>query len=99
MERAPYNPHWKFDTKLASLPAYQYDSNDTPAWLKKVKNYFTGQCPDSKLLMDWAEQQGNNEIPQSTVKALAGSLCLDADPVAVSQGMWSWLQQPFQPSS
>ena len=66
--------------------AYQYDSKDTASWLKKVKNYFIGQCPDSKLLIDWAEQQGNEEIAQSTVRALAGSLCLDADPVASFSG-------------
>ena len=87
MERAPDNPNWRLDTKLASLSTYQYDSKDTPPWLKKVKNYFIGPCPDSRLLIDWAEKQGNEEIAQSEVKGLAGSLCLDADPVAVSQKM------------
>ena len=62
---------------------------------KKVKNFFTGQCPDSELLLKWAEGHGHPEITQADVKATAHSLCLDADPVQISQGVWSWLQMPL----
>ena len=64
-------------------------------WLKKVKNYFIGQCPDSELLLAWAESKGNSEFTQAEVKACGPSLMLDADPVQVSQGIWSWLQMPL----
>ena len=74
---------------------YKYDPKDTTAWLKKVSNYFIGQCPDSALLLKWAVGDGREEFPQADVKATVGSLCLDADPVQVSQGIWSWLQVPL----
>ena len=47
-EKAPYNPHWKFDAKLSNDDRFQYDPKDTKAWLIKVANYFTGQCPDDE---------------------------------------------------
>ena len=74
---------------------YQYDPKDTAAWLLKVKNYFIGQCPDAELLLAWAESHGHKELSSADVRACAESLCLDADPIQVSQGLWSWLQMPL----
>ena len=54
-----YDPNWKFDPKLAADPKFKYDHKDTPAWLKRVGNYFIGQCPDTQVLMKWAEARGN----------------------------------------
>ena len=95
VEKAPYNPHWKFDKKVSLDTNFKYDSKDTAVWLKKVGNYFIGQCPDSAILLKWAIGHGHEEITQADVKATVGSLCLDADPVQVSQGIWSWLQIPL----
>ena len=81
LEKAPYNPHWKFDTKLSNDLRFQYDPKDTKAWLTKVNNYFMGQCPDAATLLRWAESRGKTEITSSEVKSCAGSLCLDADPI------------------
>ena len=54
-----------------------------------------GQCPDAATLLGWAESRGKTEITSQEVKACAGSLCLDADPIQVSQAVWSWLQVPL----
>ena len=96
--RAVYNPNWRYDNKLSTDVKFQYDPKDTKAWLAKVKNYFIGQCPDAELLLDHAEKKGNDELSQIEVKGLQQSLCLDADPVQVSQAIWSWLQMPLMGS-
>ena len=96
LEKAPYNPNWKFDTELSNDARFQYDPKDTKAWLKKVGNYFVGQCPDAATLLCWAESRGKTEITSQEVKACASSLCPDADPIQVSQAVWSWLQVPLR---
>ena len=88
-ERAPFNSGWRLDAKLSTDNKFSYDPKDTQRWLTKVKNYFVGQCPDAELLLKWAEQHGHTEITQHEVAACKGSLRLDADPVQVSQAVWS----------
>jgi hypothetical protein len=78
---------------LAKEALFHYDQKHTAAWLKKVSNYFVGQCPDAELLLKWAQNHQNISFTQTEVKNCG--LCLDADPVQVSQRIWSWLQIPL----
>ena len=90
-ERAPYDDRWNFDNKLAKESLFHYDQKSTAAWLKKVSNYFVGQCPDAELLLKWAQDHQNTSFSQTEVKNCG--LALDADPVQVSQRIWSWLHR------
>ena len=92
-ERAPYDPKWTLDNKFGSQPIFQFDPKDAAAWLKRMRNNFIGQQPDIEILLDWVENQQHKEIKQTDVKSCG--LALDADPVQVSQRIWSWLQIPL----
>ena len=37
-ERAPYDPHWKLDDKVATLSGFKYDPKDFAKWALKVRN-------------------------------------------------------------
>ena len=87
-KRAPYNEKWNFDSKLAKEAMFHDDGKNTAAWLKKVSNYLVGQCPHAELLFKWADHQ-------HSFLAARGGMASDADPVQVSQRIWSWLQIPF----
>ena len=95
-EKAPYDPNWRLDGKVAALPTYQYCPKDTAAWLLKVRNYFIGKCPDLEYLLRWAESFQHKEITQAQVKDCG--LALDVDPVQASQRIWTWLQLPLMGS-
>ena len=82
-ERPPYDPAWRLDAKVAALPVYKYDDKDTKARLLKVKDYFSSQCSDLELLLDWAESEQHEEIIQQEVKVFG--LALDVDPVQASE--------------
>jgi hypothetical protein len=92
-ERAPYDPHWRFDDKVAALASFKFDSKDPVKWAHKVRNYWIGKCSDIELLLDWAEDQQHATLTQEAVKRCG--LAIDADPVQVSERIWSWLQAPL----
>lgn len=73
--------------------SFKYDARDPAVWLKKVKNYFIGQCPDAEDLLEWAADAQHRQITQLEVRNCG--LCLDADPVQISQKIWGWLQMPL----
>ena len=95
-ERWPYDERWNFDNKLAKEALFYYDPKDTATWLTNVSNYFIGQCPDAELLLKWAQSFQHTELTQLEVKNCG--LAIDADPVQVSQRIWSWLQIPLMGS-
>ena len=51
-ERAPYDPHWRLDDKVAALASFKFDSKDPVKWAHKVRNYWIGKCSDIELLLD-----------------------------------------------
>ena len=93
-ERAPYDEKWSFDLKLSQNERFKYDPKDPGAWLKKLRNHFIGCCPDAELLLDWAVSFGTRPVTQAEVRDCG--LAIDANPVQVSQRLWSWLQWPLQ---
>ena len=58
-------------------------------------SYFVGQCPDVALLLKWAGSQGNRELTRAEVQSCKKNLCLDGDPIQMSQCVWSLLQMPL----
>ena len=83
-----------FDDKVPQDAHNQYSGagEKGQAWRIFTRNYLAGCVPDAKPLLRWAEDQGHQEIHESTIRGLQNSgMMLDADPWIVSHHVWKYL--------
>ena len=86
--------HWNskvFDEKHGTdNKEYQYNgSTGGSVWVKTVRDYFIGKCPDAELMLKWAEQCPAEITNEDVDNCGYGTV---VHPTVLSGHVWAWLK-------
>ena len=60
-------------------------------WWRTTRNYMIDKSSDLLTLLKWAEDQMDDTITNTAVKALGPTLMLNEDPSVMSRHVWAYL--------